>query len=489
MQDNSVRLIIAAAAVAGLLAIAQLTDATGPAARDHEAAATSITDTSGLPVAERATRSVVTIYAERAVSQPVMIMGDMAGRAAGDGVAPNSVQPREGWSWRSGSGFAVAPGGYVLTNNHVISEARRIEARLGNGRRVPAELIGTDPLTDLALLRIGAELEPLEWGDDSALRVGAPVLAIGSPLDFHLSVSSGVIGGFARAYDGADPVGYIQHDAALNPGNSGGPLIDAEGRVVGVNTAIPQEAFFNVGISLAIPSGIARQVAEALMERGQVDRGYLGVTVRALHGPLASAMGRESGEGVLIETVDPDSPASDAGVRAGQTLLAINGIELSTPRDLARALLVMREGETAGLSLHDGQARFRVEAALVRRPDAGQRFVPRDLGYEPSARRGFGIQFAQDAREGVVISSVAADSPAALAGLRDGDQVLAIGAHDLTDPREAQARLMLAQREVALRVLRSGDSAPRYIALTLDAGTSAHAPDHAAFADASGGPF
>jgi serine protease Do len=479
MYDSGRRALIAAAAITALLAGAQLLPV-------RPVAAMPAPERAPMPVAqaETAIRSVVTVYAERAVSQPVMVLNEGGGEGA-----RNSSEDQTGWSWRSGSGFAVAEGGYVLTNFHVISGARRIEARLANGRRVAAELIGTDPLTDLALLRVQAELPVLEWGDDAALRLGAPVLAVGSPLDFHLSVSSGVIGGFARAYDGADPVGYIQHDAALNPGNSGGPLIDGQGRVVGVNTAIPQEAFFNVGISLAIPADIARQVAATLLARGQVERGYLGLTVRTLHGPLASAMGRQSGEGVLIEAVDPDSPAADAGIRAGQTLLAVNGIELSTPRDLARVLLLARPGESAGLSLHDGQARYRVEALLDRRPEGDALATGRDLGFEPASRRGYGISFAASDTSGVQVASVVPGSPAAQAGLREGDTVLAIGATDMTDPDEAQVRLMLARRQVALRVLRGGDTAPRYIALALDEGTAAHAPDHAAFADASGGPF
>jgi S1-C subfamily serine protease len=486
MHETGARSLIAGAAIIALLAAAQLAGQrpseralmAGPpaAAGTHEDATARL--------AERVTRSVVTVYAERAVSQPVMVMADMEETGA-----RNSAEPSEGWSWRSGSGFAVAEGGYVLTNYHVISGARQIEARLADGRRVRAALIGTDTLTDLALLRIDADLEPLAWGDDAALRAGSPVLAAGSPLDFHLSVSAGIVGGFGRAYDGADPVGYIQHDAALNPGNSGGPLIDDTGRVVGVNTAIPQEAFFNVGISLAIPADIARPVTSALMERGRVERGYLGLTVRALHGSLASAMRRESGEGVLIEAVDPDSPAGEAGIRAGQTLLAVNGATLSTPRDLARALLLTQPGDVAALSLHDGQARVRVDTVLDLRPDSEVHLAARDLGFDAGVRRSYGLRFAASEGAGVLVSDVVPGSPAAQAGLREGDRVLAIGASELSDPREAEVRLVLARREVALRVLRGGDTAPRYIALALEAGTAARAPDHAAFADASGGPF
>jgi len=488
MQDNTTRTLLAGIVIILLAAGAQLCQSLltrpGPAFGPVEQSGAVRAESP----AEIALRSVVTVYAERAVSQPVMVMADSDNASDSLG-ARNSAEAPEGWSWRSGSGFAIAEGGYVLTNHHVISGSRRIEARLANGHRVRAELVGTDPLTDLALLRIDAALPPLVWGDDEALRVGDPVMAIGSPLDFHLSASSGVIGGFGRAYDGADPVSYIQHDAALNPGNSGGPLIDQDGRVVGVNTAIPQEAFFNVGISLAIPASVARQVGDALTAHGRMERGFLGVTVRALHGPLASAMGRQSGEGVLIEAVDPRSPAAESGLRPGQTLLAVNGIALSTPRDLARALLVTLPGSEVALSLHDGEARFRVNALLGRRPDADQPAIARDLGFEPDAGRGYGLGFAGTESGGVAVASVARGSPAARAGLSEGDIVLAIGASELSDPEEAAVRLRLARHEVALRVLRGGDTRPRYIALVLDNGAAARAPDHTAFADASGGPF
>jgi len=488
MYESSTRAMIAGAAMIALLGAAQLganlSQGISPAAGQPAASESRSDNAPVVQLAERVTRSVVTVYAERSVSRPVLTTADLDETGA-----RNSTEPQEGWSWRSGSGFAVAAGVYVVTNYHVISDARQIEARLSEGRRVRAQLIGADPLTDLALLRIEADLEPLAWGDDTALRAGSPVIAAGSPLDFHLSVSAGIVGGFGRAYDGADPVGYIQHDAALNPGSSGGPLIDRTGRVVGVNTAIPQEAFFNVGISLAIPAGIASEVTGALIQNGRVERGYLGLTVRALHGSLASAMRRESGDGVLIEAVDPGSPAAQAGLRAGQTLLAVNGIELSAPRDLARALLLTRPGDPVSLSVHDGQARVRVEAVLDLRPDSESGPAAADAGDGSSLRRGYGLSFAAADGVGVLVIDVVPGSPAAQAGLRDGDRVLAVGAEDLSDPAEAEVRLTLARRDVALRVLRGGDTEPRYIALALDTGGAGRAPDHAGFADASGGPF
>ena len=488
MQDTGMRTLIAGAAMIALLGAAPLgTSRPGGTASGGGCTAPSASAADNEPavqLAERVTPSVVTVYAERAVSRPVLVMTDLEETGA-----RNSAEAREGWVWRSGSGFAVAAGGYVVTNYHVVSDARQIEARLSDGRRVGAQLVGSDPMTDLALLRIEASLEPLAWGDDVVLRAGSPVIAVGSPLDFHLSVSAGIVGGFGRAYDGADPVSYIQHDAALNPGSSGGPLIDRTGRVVGVNTAIPQEAFFPVGISLAIPAGIASEVTGALLRNGRVERGYLGLTVRALHGSLASAMRRENGDGVLIEAVDPASPAAQAGLRAGQTLLAINGIELSAPRDLARALLLTRPGDQVALSVHDGQARVRVEAVLDLRPHIQAGPAAADADDRSGLRRGYGLSFAAAEGAGVLVIDVVPGGPAAQAGLRDGDRVLAVGAEDLSDPEEAALRLTLARRDVALRVLRGGETAPRYIALALDTAGAGRAPDHTGFVDASGGPF
>ncbi|MFN3834891.1 MAG: trypsin-like peptidase domain-containing protein [Glycocaulis sp.] len=488
MDVNPVRIAVLAGVSLTLLAGAQLLSARQPGAVPApEIAAVPTAQTSPEDgVLERALASVVTLYAERAAAEPVMVA---AGQALPADDA-NAEPPAGGWSWRTGSGFAVAAGGYVLTNHHVITDARRIEARLADGRRVRAVLVGSDPLTDLALVRIDADLPVLEWDGRDDVQIGERVFAIGSPLDFHLSVSSGVIGGFARAYDGADPVGYLQHDAALNPGNSGGPLIGADGRVVGVNTAIPQEAFFNVGISLAVPASTAQAVAAALLAEGRVQRGYLGVTVRALHGSLASALGRASGQGVLIESVEPGSPAANAGLRPGDTLLSVNGERLAAPRDLARALLLTRPGQEIGMSLHDGQARIQLTAALEARRDAADPARTRDFARRPDTGYGFGIVLAAgDAGAGVEVADIVPGSPAARAGLRPGDVVLAIGTARLDDPEEAMVRLALARRDVALRVIRAGEGEPRFIALSHEPGAASHAPEHAAFADAAGGPF
>lgn len=488
MTITPLRLGLVAGTSLALLASAHFLD-TGvvPAALPERAASATQDEDSAAPeMLERALLSVVTLYAERVAAEPLLIP---AGNDTGFEDA-NREPEHQGWAWRAGSGFAIAAGGYVLTNHHVVSDARRIEARLSDGRRVRGELVGSDPLTDLALVRIDADLPVLAWGDDAALAIGRPVYAIGSPLDFHLSVSSGVVGGFARAYDGADPVSYIQHDAALNPGNSGGPLLDGQGRVIGVNTAIPQEAFFNVGISLAVPAHTARAVTGALLADGRVERGYLGVTVRTLHGPLASALGRGNGQGVLVEAVDPGSPADQAGLRPGDALLSLNGEHLSMPRDLARALLLTRPGESIALSVHDGQARIQLSAVLETRRDVPDIHRGRDLGHRPEVGRGFGIMFGMAAGgAGVSVEDVTAGSPAALAGLRPGDQVLSIGTAVINDPDEARVRLALIRGDVALRVVRSGEGSPRFIALSHTPDTAAYAPDHAAFADAAGGPF
>ncbi len=486
MDINPLRISLVAGISLALLAGAHLQGTQSHGSHDDNAATTALPDGSGWVVPEGVLASVVTLYAERAVAEPVMIQAG-GGLFAEDA---NRDQPQEGWSWRAGSGFAVAAGGFVLTNHHVIAGARRIEARLSDGRRVPGELVGSDPLTDLALVRVGVDLPVMEWGDESHLHIGQRVFAIGSPLDFHHSVSAGVVGGFARAYDGSDPVSYLQHDAALNPGNSGGPLIDANGRVVGVNTAIPQEAFFNVGISLAVPARTARAISETLLADGRVQRGYLGVTVRALHGSLASALGRASGQGVLVEAVEAGSPAAEAGLRPGDTLLGLNGQALGVPRDLARALLLTRPGEEVTLTVHDGQARIQLAALLEARRDGPDQVRARDLLHGAEPGRGFGIVLAEVAAEaGVTVESVAPGSPAARSGLRPGDRVLSIGTVALHDPREAMVRLALAREEVALRVVRAGEGEPRFIALSHTPGATLHAPDHAAFADAAGGPY
>jgi S1-C subfamily serine protease len=284
-------------------------------------------------------------------------------------VSPAVVNVRTGRG--GGSGVVITPDGYVLTNAHVVGEAQRVELRQRDGADIAADVVGTDPSTDLAVLRArNSGLEAAELGDSDALRVGQIVIAIGNPLGLQSTVTHGVVsalGRSLRAQNGRMIENVIQTDAPLNPGNSGGPLVDVRANVVGVNSAIIAMA---QGISFAIPSATARFVAAALMREGRVRRAYLGISgaPTPIGRGLASALGLAVREGVRVVEVAPRSPADRAGLRAGDILVGFDGLPLRTLSELQRFLdssriaqptvvRVIRRGELASLTVVPAEAR------------------------------------------------------------------------------------------------------------------------------------
>jgi S1-C subfamily serine protease len=264
----------------------------------------------------------------------------------------------------SGSGFIFTTNGYILTNSHVVHGAAAIEVSLSDGRRFPAELVGSDPHGDVAVIRVRAEgLTPAALGDSSSLRPGQLAIAIGSPLGFQTTVTAGVIsalGRSLRSQSGRLIDSVIQTDAALNPGNSGGPLVDSRGRVIGVNTAIIAGA---QGICFAIPISTAMYVAGELMRDGKIRRAFLGLAAQEVR--LRERPGRPPRSALLVIGVEPGGPADEAGAREGDVVVGFKGAEVSTVDDLHRALTQDAIGKTYELSLLRGGER--VELAVVPR--------------------------------------------------------------------------------------------------------------------------
>ncbi len=259
----------------------------------------------------------------------------------------------------AGSGFLITPDGYILTNSHVVHGARRLEATLADGRTLPAELVGEDPATDLAVVRVQASGLPVaELGDSDRLRVGQLVIAIGNPYGFQASVTTGVVsalGRSLRSQTGRLIENVIQTDAALNPGNSGGPLVDSRARVIGVNTAIIAGA---QGMSFAIPSNTARWVAGLLIKEGRVRRAFLGITaeLRPVAGRIAREQRLARGVGISVLQVAPGGPADRAGIRPGDILASIDGIPLTGIDDLHRFLSRAAIGATVTVGVvRDGR--------------------------------------------------------------------------------------------------------------------------------------
>jgi serine protease Do len=271
-----------------------------------------------------------------------------------------------------GSGFIISPDGYVVTNNHVVASGGDIIVRLSRGSEHAARVVGTDPPTDLALLKIDASnLAVLPLGDSDRLQVGEPVMAIGNPFGLDQTVTTGIVSAKER-FIGSGPYDeFVQTDASINPGNSGGPLLDSRGAVVGINSAIFSQSGGSIGIGFAIPVNLAKTVLTHLRDRGAVVRGYLGVAVRPVTPDTAEAAGLTEQKGALIESVVEGSPAERAGVRKGDVIVAVNSQPVAAPPELTRRIAGTPPGT-------------RVELSLVRK---GQPLtLPVELGRLPERR-------------------------------------------------------------------------------------------------------
>jgi len=373
-----------------------------------------------------------------------------------------------------GSGFIINPDGYVLTNNHVVADAVSVTVSLNEGSEYPAKLVGADPRTDLALLKIeGAEdLKAMPLGDSDALRIGEWVMAIGNPFGLEHTVTAGIVSAKGRkeVQPGAEPryTNFIQTDASINPGNSGGPLLNMYGEVVGINTAIVRSG---QGIGFAIPSNMAKTLIPQLA-RGKIERSWLGVAIQEVTPPLAKSMGLERAEGALVRNVNSGSPAQDAGIQAGDVIVEFDGKPVKMSSDLpwmaATAgvgakvdVTLVREGGRVvksvvmgDLAEADGRSGTRAEA-VGERVESGLEGAGLRLGdLAPSERRRLGAQPGY----GVLVTGVDPGSAAAKAGFRGGDVILRMGTGKTTDVASVVERYarVTAGTSVPFHVLREG---------------------------------
>lgn len=372
-----------------------------------------------------------------------------------------------------GSGFVVDAAGHVVTNNHVVQGAATLKVKLDDGREFTARVVGRDPRTDLALLKIeaGAALPHLTLGDSDRARPGDWVVAVGNPFGLGGTVTAGVVS--ARGRDiGAGPYDdFIQIDAPINSGNSGGPLFATDGSVIGVNTAIFSPSGGSVGIGFAIPSNMVRQVVAQLQANGKVERGFLGASTQPVTQALAQALRLAKPEGALVGQVEADSPAARAGLRAGDVVTAVDATPVTNPRDLARAIGDARPGSTVKLAVQRDGAAQDLSITLATLPgEEGARSAaatetrggPVGVALAPvteETRRS--LNLAPDAK-GAVIADVRPESPAAEAGLRRGDVILGVAGRDVADVQQAVGAIREAVRApgaaVALRIQREGRS-------------------------------
>jgi serine protease Do len=386
-----------------------------------------------------------------------------------------------------GSGFVIDPDGYIVTNNHVIQDATEVTVRLQDGTELSAEVIGSDDKTDLALIKVeaSAPLPYVSWGDSDAVRIGDWVVAIGNPFGLGGSVTAGIISARQRDINAGPYDDFIQTDAAINRGNSGGPMFDMDGGVIGVNTAIFSPSGGSIGIGFAIPSNQARVVIDQLREFGYTRRGWIGVRIQSVDEELAEGRGLQAPVGALVANVAPGGPAEVAGIVAGDVILTFDGKSVTDMRALPKLVaetpigktvdvVVWRDRAETTLSLEVGELDEQ-EAAAAAQPEAPTMPEQGDVpliglsvaSLTPEIRQAFEIG---EEVTGVVITEVDAQSSAAEKGLQPGDVIRDVDQKPVVSPSDVDARVQEArdngQRVVTLLIERRGDA--RWVALRID---------------------
>jgi len=320
---------------------------------------------------ERATPSVVNVFTSKEVRTPrnPLLDDPLFRRFFGDSGGGESQRANS-----LGSGVIVSPNGYILTNNHVVEAADEIEVAMPNGKKLLARVVGSDPDTDLAVLRVEAEgLPAVTFGASESLRVGDVVLAIGNPLGVGQTVTSGIVSALGRVGLGINTFeNFIQTDAAINPGNSGGPLVDVEGRLVGINTAIISRSGGSMGIGFAIPVSTARVVLEQIIKNGSVTRGWIGVEVQQITPELVEAAGLGTAEGAFIAGVLRGGPAATAGVKPGDVLIKVDGKAVNHPASVLNHIAALAPGARTRLTLRRKGETIDAEVTVGRRPKPEQ---------------------------------------------------------------------------------------------------------------------
>ena len=394
------------------------------------------------------------------------------------GERPNRPFPRgpRRFGMGQGSGFIISEDGYLVTNHHVIENASEITVVVNGGDEYEAELIGADERTDLALLKIegNSTFEFVEFAEDDDVRVGDWVVTMGNPFGLGGTVTAGIVSARGREIGSGPYDDFLQIDAAVNRGNSGGPAFNLNGEVIGVNTAIFSPTGGNVGIAFAIPASIARDVVADLREDGSVTRGWLGVSIQPVTGDIAESIGLDDADGALVSEVTDDSPAEEAGVEVGDAIVEVNGERINSPRDLARTiaaldpnaraeLTVWRDGRERDLTVRIGELPSQM-AALGRTPAPVERRSADIDGL------GLSLSFAGNGEEGVLITEVDPGSEAGERGLRRGDRILQVAGSDVSSPNDVAEALTEAAesgRRTVLLLVESRDRT-RFVAVNVD---------------------
>ena len=421
-------------------------------------------------LAKDAKPGVVNIRTVKTIKGGGRVFRHFFGRPFGEGnpfeefFGPSPRQdPQKDFKQRSlGSGFIIDRDGFIVTNNHVIEDADEITVKIANGDEYKAEIVGRDPSTDLALIKVEPKerLSPLLLGDSNALAVGNWVVAIGSPFGLEQTVTAGIVSAKGRTIGSGPYDDFIQTDASINFGNSGGPLINMKGEVVGINTAITASG---QGIGFAIPSNLAKDVITQLRDDGEVTRGWLGVGIQDLDQELADYYKVEKGEGALITQVFEGDPADKAGIKVKDVIIAVDGQQITSSRDLTRMIAKKQVGKKTDITvIRDGREKIltvtlskRDEKKLTAKRgegiDRGFGFRVDNLTPETASRLGF-----EENESGVVVVHIDSDSKAAEAGLKVGDLIKEVNRQSVKDTDEFTAKMNAANDTDTIQLLVRG---------------------------------
>jgi serine protease Do len=384
---------------------------------------------------------------------------------------PHAVEAR-------GSGFIIDPNGTVVTNNHVVKGADRVTVTLDDGTQLPAKVIGRDSRTDIAVLRVHAKerLPYLQLGNSADVKPGQWVVAVGNPFGLGGTVTAGIVSALSRDIGEGPYDQFIQIDAPINRGNSGGPLFTQDGKVIGINTAILSPSGGSIGIGFAIPSNAVKTVVAQLEKTGHVTRGYIGVEAQQISPAMSHALHLSQDKGALIAGVQPDSPASRAGLQPGDVIEAVNGQKISDPRELAVQIAEVKPGDQAKLDvLHNGQnENINVTVGQMQEQQTAANEEQGAEGHQ--AKLGLALAplssdmrdqlSVPDGTKGAVVQQVQPGSPADEAGLQAGDVIVGVGDHVVRSPSEAVKAIRSAvasDQPVALRIIRDGQ--PLFVAV------------------------
>ncbi len=364
----------------------------------------------------------------------------------------------------AGSGFIVSADGYILTNTHVVANAEEVTVRLTDRREFQAKVIGADERTDVAVIKINANSLPtVRLGDPAKIRPGQWVLAIGSPFGFENSATAGIISATARSLPSDNYVPFIQTDVAVNPGNSGGPLFNLAGEVIGINSQIFSRTGGYMGVSFAIPIDVARNVEDQLIKTGKVVRGRIGVTIQDVNAQLAESFGLDRPRGALVSSVEKDGPAAQAGLQPGDVILSVNGKGIERFGELSGAIAAMKPGSEASLEVWRGGKKQAIAVKVVELKEQQQtaRAGGRQNGHATDQASQFGLTVRPldpqekeqaDTQGNLVVEQVT--GPAASAGVQPGDIILGVNGKRVKTVKELQEEARSSGKNVALLIQR-----------------------------------